>query len=47
MTNEMGMPIKEERSEVEKCAWVMEYFAQWKSVCLILINGVEIQASSQ
>jgi hypothetical protein len=45
----MGMPIKEARSEVEKCAWVMEYFADNGRVfvCLILINGVGIQASSQ
>src|SRR5919198_609178 len=27
MTKEMGRPIKDARAEVEKCAWVMDYFA--------------------
>jgi len=27
MTKELGKTMKEARSEVDKCAWVMDYFA--------------------
>ena len=32
VTNEMGKVIKEARSEVEKCAWEMDYFADNGSI---------------
>ncbi len=44
MTNEMGKPIEEARGEVDKCAWVCEYFAE-RAADFLEPTSIETDAS--
>ncbi len=44
ITHEMGKPIKASRSEIEKCAWVCEYFAD-NAAAMLREEPVETEAA--
>lgn len=46
MTKEMGRPIKEARVEIEKCAWVMDYFADNEKIFINEVINTDARKST-